>query len=106
MNIKDIHNKLHIVSWLLKDAFWCLQLTIPAIVMIFPTIGLMFWMIYKHPEDRLENLTLSAWIMMNILWMLHELPTQWPKWPVYFPMALGSLLSIILISKLKKSVKN
>ncbi len=102
MNMKDISNKLHIVSWLLKDAFWCLQWTIPAIFMIFPTIGLMAWMLYKHPEDRLENLTTSSWILMNILWMLHELPTQWPKWPVYFPMIMGALFSIILISKLKK----
>jgi hypothetical protein len=102
MTSKDIYNKLHIVSWLMKDAFWCLQLTIPAIFMIFPTIGFMFWILLNDKESRLENATTSTWIIMNILWMLHELPTQWPKWPVYIPMALGSILSIILISKIKK----
>ena len=102
MNSKDIYNKLHIVSWLMKDAFWCLQWTIPAIGMIFPTIGFMLWILIKNPEDRLENLTTSTWIFMNILWMLHELPTHWPKWPVYIPMIFGGILSITLISKLKK----
>jgi hypothetical protein len=98
--MKDLHNKLHIVSWLLKDAFWCLQLTLPAILMIFPTLGLMVYMLIKNPEERLQNATLSSWILMNILWMLHELPTRWPKWPVLIPMALGTTLSALLLWKL------
>jgi hypothetical protein len=106
MTNKDMNDKLHIISWLLKDMFWCLQLAIPAIIMVFPTIGLMLYMIIKNPEDRLENLTVSSWIMMNILWMLNELKaTQWPRWPIYIPMSLGIIFSILLIRDIYKRKK-
>ena len=89
-------NKAHIACWILKDAFWCAQLAWPAMLMILPTILLNLIVIWRDREAREENTFLLGWILMNALWMMHEL-WQWPMWPVWVAMtiALTSLAGLV-----------
>ena len=99
---KGYLNSLHIISWLIKDAMWCLHFTPVAIFMIFPTLILSTLVLIKDPEDRLENSTLIAWILMNCFWMLHEL-ANWPFYLVFIPMIVGLVLGLnLLVTKVLK----
>lgn len=94
--LDDTSNRFHIVSWLLKDMFWCLKFSTMAIVMIVPTILISIYVLIKHKAERLENAILTSWISMNIFWMLHELiGTSFIL--VYPPMIIGVLLIIFLM---------
>jgi len=99
MKSEDAKSKLHIISWLLKDAFWCLKLDHLALLMILPTIILTAYATYTQKENRLENITLFSWILMNIFWMLSEI-LKWPKALVYFPMGLGISLSLYILYRI------
>jgi hypothetical protein len=85
---KDRANRIHIVSWLLKDMAWCLHLKLFATLMIFPTLFMTFYVLVTQKEDRFDNSVLAAWVMMNVTWMLHEL-YDIPKEFVYFFIAIG-----------------
>jgi hypothetical protein len=90
-------NKLHIISWIIKDSFWCLQLPTLAKIGIIPTIIFSLYILYKDVENRLENLTITSWVMMNIFWMLHEFHEQIPKYFSYAFMTSSAILSVIMI---------
>lgn len=81
---------------------WCLHVAPVAIFMIFPTLLLSAIVFIKDPEERLENGTLIAWILMNCFWMLHEL-AAWPFYLVFIPMVIGLLLGLnLLVTKVLK----
>jgi hypothetical protein len=100
--MKEISNKLHIISWVIKDSLWCLQLSLLAKIMTVPTIFFSLYMLWTEKENRLENLTVTSWIFMNIFWMLHEFHSQIPKFIAYGFMSTSILLSILMIIKMKK----
>jgi hypothetical protein len=91
-NIQEIH----VISWLLKDIFWCLKLVWLATFMVIPTSILTIYILLIEKENRNSNLTLSSWVFMNIFWMLHELQ-NFPFWPVQIFMFLGILNTLRLI---------
>src|SRR5688572_10467990 len=65
----------HIPLWLLKDAFWMLDMRIPAMVMIAPTISVAVWIAWVTRHNRmlfLPNVAVCFWINANITWMLGE----------------------------------
>ncbi len=95
--MKFLSNKLHIVSWVIKDSLWCLQLPLFAKMMIIPTIFFSLWMLWKEDENRLENLTVFSWILMNVSWMMHEFHSQIPKYISYGFMSSSIILSILMI---------
>ena len=97
-----IHD-FHVISWLLKDAFWCLKFTWLATFMVFPTAMLTFVILYK--ERNHTNLILSFWVFMNIFWMLHELQ-NFPEWPIKVFMFLGIFSIFAYIIKKSKDENN
>jgi len=93
---------LHIIFWLLKDTFWCLQFTTGAILMLPPTVILTVYLLFKETENRHENTMLFSWILMNCFWMSHEL-LKTPFWLVYPPMVIGILFIFkFIVNKLLK----
>ncbi len=66
---------LHILLWLIKDACWALNLKIPAMVMIVPTLMVAVMITYqtrKITSEFLHNLSIIFWIVANCTWMVGE----------------------------------
>lgn len=94
---------LHILFWLIKDACWALNLKIPALVMIVPTMSvavLIAWQTRHIFSELLHNVTVALWITANCTWMIGEF-YGWDEnlWGPYglrqasvIPFAVGLLL--------------
>lgn len=66
---------LHILLWLLKDACWALNLRIPGLIMIIPTITvalLITWQTRQLKSELFHNLAVDFWIIANCTWMIGE----------------------------------
>jgi hypothetical protein len=66
---------LHILLWLIKDACWALNLQIPALIMIVPTILaalIITWQTRKMFSEVMHNLAVVFWIIANCTWMIGE----------------------------------
>lgn len=70
---------LHILLWLVKDACWAINLKIPALIMIIPTLWVAILISYqtrKITSEFLHNLAIDFWITANCTWMIGEF-TGW-----------------------------
>ena len=68
------YENLHIVFWLLKDSCWMLELRVPGVIMVVPTIYLAIHIMYKtrgNPEFFI-NAAILCWITANSYWMVVE----------------------------------
>lgn len=66
---------LHILLWLVKDACWAINLKIPALIMIIPTLWVAILISYqtrKITSEFLHNLAIDFWITANCTWMIGE----------------------------------
>jgi hypothetical protein len=66
---------LHILFWLIKDACWALNLHIPAMIMILPTMLaalIIAWQTRKIISELVHNLAVVFWITANCTWMIGE----------------------------------
>lgn len=66
---------LHILFWLIKDACWALNLHIPALIMIVPTMLaalIITWQTRKIFSELVHNLAVVFWITANCTWMIGE----------------------------------
>lgn len=66
---------LHILLWLMKDACWALNLRIPGLIMIVPTLSvalLITWQTRHMVSELIHNLAIVLWITANCLWMIGE----------------------------------
>jgi uncharacterized membrane protein YciS (DUF1049 family) len=66
---------LHILFWLVKDACWALNLRIPGLIMIIPTVVaavLITWQTRKIISELVHNLAVVFWIFANCTWMIGE----------------------------------
>lgn len=66
---------LHILFWLIKDACWALNLSIPALIMIVPTMLaalIITWQTRKLFSELMHNLAVVFWIVANCTWMIGE----------------------------------
>ena len=73
-NIRPAEN-LHILLWLIKDICWCLNLIIPGLIMIIPTIAFAFYITWRMREiycELMHNLAVCCWICANSIWMIGE----------------------------------
>jgi hypothetical protein len=69
------YENFHIVLWLVKDACWVMDLKIPGLLMIFPTISVALhitWLHRKHTAELYHNLAVVCWICANSIWMIGE----------------------------------
>ena len=65
----------HILLWLIKDTCWAMVLRPLGIFMIFPTLSVAFYILWKTRQHRAElfhNLAVCLWISANSLWMVGE----------------------------------
>src|SRR4051794_26633545 len=80
---KDIHispryrwiENAHIFLWLIKDTCWAMVWRPGGIFMIFPTLTVAFFILWKSRHIRAElfhNLAVCLWIMANSVWMVGE----------------------------------
>ena len=66
---------LHILFWLIKDACWALNLHVPALIMIVPTMLaalVITWQTRKIFSELMHNLAVVFWIVANCTWMIGE----------------------------------
>jgi hypothetical protein len=73
-NLRKYEN-LHIVLWLIKDTFWVLDLKIPGLIMVFPTIFVAIDITrrsFANRADFMHNLAVVCWICANAIWMIGE----------------------------------
>lgn len=64
---------IHFTFWLLKDISWFLNFKLVASFLAIPTILITIYVIYKSDNIISTSTIFSCWVMMNILWMFHEL---------------------------------
>jgi hypothetical protein len=107
---------LHILFWLIKDACWAMNLKIPALIMIVPTmaVALMITWQTRHMKSELyHNLAIDFWITANCTWMVGEFfhwdENLWNGWGlrqfalIPFVLGLGILTYYYLVHRRKKS---
>lgn len=96
-SIRKFEN-LHIVCWLIKDTFWVMDLHVPGIIMVFPTLFLAFFITYKFRNvisELFHNLAVCFWIIANTIWMFGEFffeDTLRPYSIVFFVSGLAVLI--------------
>ena len=65
----------HIFLWLIKDTCWAMVWKPGGIFMIFPTLGVAFYILWRSRNIRAElfhNIAVCLWIMANSVWMIGE----------------------------------
>ncbi|MBS1781884.1 MAG: hypothetical protein JSS78_02340 [Bacteroidetes bacterium] len=65
----------HIVLWLVKDTCWATFWKLGGVLMIFPTLSVALYLLWKLRSLRSEffhNLAVCIWILANSIWMLGE----------------------------------
>jgi hypothetical protein len=108
---------LHILFWLIKDACWAMNLKIPALIMIVPTMTvalLITWQTRHMKSELYHNLAIDFWITANCTWMVGEFfhwdENLWNGWGlrqfalIPFLLGLGILAYYYLVYIRKKSV--
>ncbi len=89
----------HIILWLIKDTCWAMFYKPGGIFMIFPTISMALYILWRSRNNRSEffhNLAVCFWIAANSWWMLTEfmkIEHLYKKYAVYlFLMGLATLV--------------
>ncbi|MBP7168257.1 MAG: hypothetical protein KBB64_11370 [Bacteroidia bacterium] len=108
--IRDYEN-FHIVLWLLKDSCWVMDLKIPGLIMIIPTISVALhitWLYRQSASELYHNLAVVSWIMANSIWMIGEFfydDTLRPVATVFFVIGLllVSVYYLVVKPQQKKS---
>lgn len=65
---------MHIPLWLVKDTCWMMEWRWLGVCMIFPTVAMAFYILFKsvkHVEFYI-NLAICFWITANSYWMCAE----------------------------------
>lgn len=65
----------HILLWLVKDTCWALEFKPGGVFMIFPTVFVAFYILWRSRKIRAElyhNIAVCCWILANSVWMLGE----------------------------------
>lgn len=65
----------HIFLWLMKDTCWAMEFRPGGIFMIFPTLSVAFYILWKSRQIRSElfhNIAVCLWIIANSVWMIGE----------------------------------
>lgn len=66
---------LHILFWLIKDICWCVGFKPLGIFMIFPTLFMALYIMWKNRtlvSELTHNLAIALWITANSMWMIFE----------------------------------
>ncbi len=66
---------LHVLFWLIKDICWCIAFRPLGIAMIFPTLSIAVYIMWKNRRNVAElahNIAIALWIIANSMWMVLE----------------------------------
>jgi hypothetical protein len=69
----------HILLWLIKDSCWAMEWKQGGIFMIFPTLTVALYILWKSRSIRAElyhNIAVVFWISANSIWMIGEFTEQ------------------------------
>jgi hypothetical protein len=66
------------------------------LAMIIPTLLLTGYVLISEKDKREENFVLASWVLMNIMWLLHEIE-DWSILPVFL-FFVGSTRIVICFS--------
>lgn len=91
---KALKNKLHIILWVLTDIVWYSGNSDLTLIMIIPTLLLTGYVLASQKDKREENFVLTSWVLMNIMWLLHEI-RDWSILPVFLFMIVGVVFSFL-----------
>lgn len=90
-----IYENLHIPFWLVKDSCWAMQYKTLGIAMVFPTLALSLFVVYRTRQNLahcLPNLAITFWIAANSVWMIDEFFSFNMHWICYPPFIAGMLI--------------
>ena len=65
----------HIFLWLIKDTCWAMVWRPGGVFMIFPTLAVAFFILWKsrgHRAELFHNAAVCLWISANSVWMIGE----------------------------------
>lgn len=66
---------LHVLFWLIKDICWCIGFKPLGITMIFPTLSVAIYIMWKNRQlvsELAHNIAIALWIAANSMWMIFE----------------------------------
>ena len=66
---------LHVLFWLVKDICWCIGFKPLGIAMIFPTLSVAIYIMWKNRQlvsELTHNIAIALWISANSMWMIFE----------------------------------
>ena len=90
----------HIFLWLIKDTCWAMVWRPGGIFMIFPTLSVAIYIMWKSRHERSElfhNLAVCLWITANSFWMVTEffnIDKEYKKYAVVI-FFIGILLLLV-----------
>ena len=88
----------HILLWLIKDTCWAMEMKEGGVFMIFPTISVALFILWKSRKVRAElyhNAAVSLWISGNSIWMIGEFIGQ--DFRPYAALLFGIGLTLLAI---------
>lgn len=98
----------HIFLWLIKDTCWALVWKPGGIFMIFPTLSVAVYILWRSRHIRAEffhNLAVCLWITANSVWMVTEflgIDKEYKKYAVFIFITGIVLLLVYYILFFKK----
>jgi hypothetical protein len=112
-SIRRLENT-HILLWLLKDTFWVLNLKIPGLLMVLPTIAVAVFLTFRareHIKEFFFNLAVLCWICANSTWMIGEFffedSLRFPALLFFISglVSIGAFYVKLLAARLKKTIE-
>lgn len=85
----------HILLWLIKDTFWAMEFKPGGIFMIFPTLAVAIYLLWRSRRVRGElfhNIAVCIWITANSIWMAGEFYDKETR-----PIAAGLFISGLIV---------
>ena len=101
---------VHILLWLFKDLCWVMDLKIPGLLMIVPTIVMAIYITVlsrRSASELFHNLAVVCWICANSVWMIGEFFFNDGTRPIAMVFFLAGILFIswfygrLLLNKLR-----
>jgi hypothetical protein len=88
---------MHVLFWLVKDICWCLAFKPLGIAMIFPTLSIAIYIMWRNRHivsELTHNIAIALWIVANSLWMVFEFTGVDDLYKNYclIPFALGLIV--------------
>ncbi len=102
------YENFHIVLWLIMDTCWVLDLKIPGLIMILPTLAVAIYLTWKHRalnSELFHNIAVVSWLCANSIWMIGEFffnDTLRPIAIVFFTIGVIIVLSYYIFIRPKE----